>query len=89
MTLRIDLSRRHAVVSGGASGIGRAIAVALKGCGAQVTIIDLDEAALRSTAAEHGFTGYPLDVTDGKAVRAAAQAVDAADPVHCVVEWFI
>ncbi|TXT41771.1 MAG: 2-deoxy-D-gluconate 3-dehydrogenase [Spirochaetes bacterium] len=41
-----DFFGRSALVAGGASGIGRAIAVALLGSGASVTILDKDERAI-------------------------------------------
>jgi NAD(P)-dependent dehydrogenase (short-subunit alcohol dehydrogenase family) len=85
VTLQIDLSGRHAVITGGASGIGKAIAIALQDCGARVTVLDIDEAALKAATAGYGFASAMLDVTDGKAVRATAAAIDTADPVHIVI----
>src|SRR4051794_25304311 len=43
---RLDLEGRHAVVTGGAAGIGFAIAQRLAASGARVSIWDRDEAAL-------------------------------------------
>jgi 3-hydroxybutyrate dehydrogenase len=40
------LSARHALVTGGGRGIGRAVAAALTAAGAQVTVIGLSEAPL-------------------------------------------
>ncbi|GGL12685.1 SDR family NAD(P)-dependent oxidoreductase [Nocardia jinanensis] len=67
---------RVAVVTGGASGIGRAVAAALVAEGAEVVIIDLDPAST-ATAAQSIGTGYlPVDVTDPEAMaRAAADVV--------------
>src|SRR5690349_16221125 len=48
------LAGRSALVTGGAAGIGRAIATALAGAGAQVCIGDLDAAAGESAAAALG-----------------------------------
>ena len=45
----MDLQGRHAVVTGGASGIGRAIALAFADQGAKVTVADLDEDGARAT----------------------------------------
>src|SRR3712207_8300346 len=50
----IDLSGRVAVVTGGAQGIGRAIAERLAESGARVAIWDMDEALARRTAGEIG-----------------------------------
>jgi NAD(P)-dependent dehydrogenase (short-subunit alcohol dehydrogenase family) len=47
------LSGKHAVVTGGSKGLGRAICVALKQAGANVTAVARDLAALAELAAEH------------------------------------
>ena len=65
---RHDLAGRHAVVTGGAGGIGLACARRLARDGAQVTLWDRDAAALP------GATTRIVDVTDGESVRAAADA---------------
>ena len=51
-------------VTGGARGIGRAIAAALVGRGMKVAIGDVDQAAAEGAARELGCAAYPLDVTD-------------------------
>ena len=48
-------SGKRAVVTGGASGIGRATALRLAAEGAEVLIGDVDEAGARAVAAEDGF----------------------------------
>ena len=80
---RLPKPKRHAgriaLVTGGASGIGLAIATALAADGACVVIADLDEAKASVAAAELGSSdiavGIAADVTDAAAVR---RAVDAA-----------
>jgi len=62
-----DLSGKVAVVTGGASGIGKATAEVLGGAGASVVVADLDGAGAEKTAA--GITGG----------RAVAQQADVAD----------
>jgi len=69
-----------AVVTGSASGIGRAIAAGLAADGFSIVIADLDEArgtaAAREIAAAHGSKAvfHRMDVTDRTSVRAAVDA---------------
>jgi short-subunit dehydrogenase len=63
------LSGKRALVTGGASGIGKAIAERLAAAGAEIILVDLNETALRDTAAAFERAGtrvrtYTLDVTD-------------------------
>lgn len=76
---QIDLKDRIAIVTGGAQGIGRAVAERLAASGAKVAIWDLDAGMAAQTAAEigQGATGYGVDVTDAKAVNEAAQKLEA------------
>lgn len=67
----------HALVTGGAEGIGLAIAIALAASGHRVTIADLDgeKAALRAAELGEGHTGLACDVTDeAQVITAAASA---------------
>lgn len=57
-----------AIVTGGASGIGRAIAAALAARGDTVTVADLDGDAAEKAAAELSVEAAELDVTDADAV---------------------
>lgn len=52
MSLDLSLAGRHALVGGASQGIGRATAIALAGCGAQVTLLARREEVLRSVLAE-------------------------------------
>ena len=69
-----------AVITGAASGIGRAIAAALAADGFSVVIADLDEANGRAAAAEIGVSNqgrtifHGVDVTDRASVGAAIEA---------------
>jgi len=76
----LDLNGRHAVVTGGASGIGFAIAQRLAGSGATVAIWDLDEAAGRMAAAALSGSAVAVDVGDAASVASAVQATLQATP---------
>ena len=67
-----SLKCRHAVVTGGGRGIGRAIAAALVGAGATVTVIGRHREALDQAVAEGDAHGaFAADVTDHESVHAA------------------
>ncbi len=73
---RLDFEGRTAVVTGGAAGIGLAIAKRLALSGARVALWDLDARALAAAAAGlgHGTYTHPVDVADAGAVARAAAA---------------
>ncbi len=76
---KLDFENRTAVVTGGASGIGLAIARRLHASGARVSLWDRDAAALRASAASVGDApSVALDVADASAVDAAARTTAAA-----------
>ena len=85
-----DFSGKGAFVTGGARGIGRAIAAALLEEGARVMIADIhaDELAEaeRSLASRGDVATIVCDVADASAVEAAAQATaDRFGKVHVLV----
>jgi len=91
---QLDLQGRRAVVTGGAAGIGLAIAARLIASGARLSLWDRDPTALNK-AAEHLHREFPqqppvhtvqLDVTSAQAVKAARDAtIGALDGVDVLV----
>jgi 3-oxoacyl-[acyl-carrier protein] reductase len=77
---RLDFEDRTAVVTGGAAGIGLAVAKRLVLSGARVALWDLDAKALATAAAGlgHGTDTQTLDVADAHAVERAAAATAKA-----------
>ena len=73
---QLDFQGRHAVVTGGATGLGYAIAQRLIESGGSVTLWDRDEAAARQAAAALGLraSAVVVDVSQHASVRAAVQA---------------
>ncbi|HEX6447394.1 MAG TPA: SDR family oxidoreductase [Streptosporangiales bacterium] len=74
-----ELTGRTAVITGGAGGIGTAIAAAMLRAGADVALLDRDEARLAEAVQRHAFPErcHPVvvDITDPAAVDAAMNAV--------------
>ncbi|MGW5518771.1 SDR family NAD(P)-dependent oxidoreductase [Nocardia africana] len=76
-----DVSNRAAIVSGGGSGIGRAVAHELARSGAAVLVFDLDEDTANTVVEEirgaggqaAGFAGDASDPETGRSVAAAAE----------------
>ncbi|MGW3814064.1 3-hydroxybutyrate dehydrogenase [Streptomyces sp. NPDC005046] len=77
----LDLGGRTALVTGAASGIGRACALRLAAAGAKVRAVDRDAGGLETLAEEiHGLAGtvepHVLDLTDLDAAEQAAAGTD-------------
>ncbi len=82
---KVELAGATAVVTGGASGIGRGIAQAFRDAGSHVVIADVDEAALEESAKALGALGVLTDVTDPASVAHLAERVMAElGAVHVV-----
>lgn len=68
-----DFSGKVALVTGGASGLGRATARALAERGARVVVVDLDEDGARELAAELDGEAIAADVSDLHSCLAATE----------------
>jgi len=74
-----------ALVTGGASGLGLATALALAERGARVVIADLPSSRGTELAAEHGLTFVAADVTDEHSVARAVEAATELGPLRVTV----
>lgn len=80
------LDRKVAVVTGGASGIGKAVAARLVAEGARVVITDIDEAAGQAVAADLGCDFAAHDVTSEEEwTRVVREAARRHGGVHVLV----
>lgn len=81
--MKIDLSGKVAVITGGSRGLGRAMAETLAGAGAAVALVARDQTRLDQTCAElsaQGATakGFVADVTDETSVQRITAEINAA-----------
>ncbi|NWK99116.1 3-hydroxyacyl-CoA dehydrogenase [Sphingobium lactosutens] len=74
----MDISGVSAIVTGGASGLGKATAVMLAAHGAKVAIFDLNEEAGQATASEIGGVFVSVNVVDDASVASGLDAAEAA-----------
>ncbi|MEN2736983.1 SDR family NAD(P)-dependent oxidoreductase [Microbacterium sp. X-17] len=85
-----DVAGRSAIVTGGGSGIGRAVALTLAASGAAVLVTDLNEEHAKAVVAEieaAGGTAAALagDVTDPAFATASVEAANALAPLKIAV----
>lgn len=77
---------RHVVITGGSSGIGEALAIALAAEGSRLTLLARGADRLTSVAGPIGATGVPCDVSDRDAVtEVLATAAEERGPVDVLV----
>lgn len=81
----LDLNGASALVTGGASGLGAATAVALAELGAKVVILDLNEELGTKVAKEIGGDFAKTDVADEAQVLAAIEKATAMGPLRALV----
>src|SRR6185312_12659543 len=77
-----DFGGKQAVVTGAASGIGRATAKALADAGARVTLLDVNDELGASAAQASGGTYVHLDVSNPDEWRAFFASLDRLDLLH-------
>jgi NAD(P)-dependent dehydrogenase (short-subunit alcohol dehydrogenase family) len=77
----MELGGRHIVVTGGASGIGRACALRFADEGAKVTVADLDLEGAQATAERTGGTAHQTDVGSEQQIRELIEAAEAEAPI--------
>jgi NAD(P)-dependent dehydrogenase (short-subunit alcohol dehydrogenase family) len=81
----MDITGASAVVTGGASGIGAAVARALAAKGARVVVADLRAEKGMAIADEIGGVFARVDVTNTDEIVAAVDAAEALGPVRVLV----
>ncbi len=81
----MDLNGKHAIITGGGTGIGLAIARDLAARGCQVTITGRRQEVLDEVATD-GITGMAMDVRhEEEVVRTIADAVKARGPIQICI----
>ena len=73
----MDLNNKVAVITGGASGLGRATAETIVAAGGRVALLDLNEELAQNTASELGDAAraYAVNVVDAESVENAIGSV--------------
>jgi len=87
-----DLTGKHALICGASQGIGKACAIALSRCGAQITLLARSESALKtavrelSTEAEQSHRFLPADADDPAAmIEKVRTYLQSFGPIHILV----
>jgi NAD(P)-dependent dehydrogenase (short-subunit alcohol dehydrogenase family) len=79
--VHIDFTGKSAIVTGGANGIGLAIARCLASAGAAVSILDLATENPAGVAKSFGGQGYEADVTNRRSLESAFERAGVPDVV--------
>lgn len=88
--MKFDLTNKRALVTGGGSGIGKAIAKALSEQGAEVHILELNEKPAKETAAEINATGgkaqaHACDVSNQKEVIKIVETIKSDGAIDILI----
>ena len=81
----MDINGASAIVTGGASGIGAAVARQLAAKGAKVVVADLNQEKGEALAQEIGGVFAPVDVTKTEQIKAAIEQAEELGPVRVLV----
>ena len=83
---QLDLNGRNAVVTGGASGLGFAIAERLALSGANVVIWDINDAAAEAAGKKLGSFALVADVSDlGSVMRAVGKTLGIVSTIDVLI----
>jgi NAD(P)-dependent dehydrogenase (short-subunit alcohol dehydrogenase family) len=79
----MKIEKTGALVTGAASGMGRATAKALARAGANVTLLDVNADGVKQAAAENGGTAFPCDMRDPRQIeQVVGAAIEKVGPVR-------
>ena len=81
----MDINGASAIVTGGASGIGAAVARQLAAQGAKVVVADLNSEKGEELANEIGGAFAPVDVTKTEQIQAAIEQAEELGPIRVLV----
>jgi len=86
MAAESPLSGRHALITGGGTGIGAAAAEHLSGLGAKLSLLGRRLEPLQTVAESYGGTAIQCDVTDPQRIGAAFEEARAANgPIDLLI----
>lgn len=84
--MKFDLSHKTAIVTGGASGIGAAIATTFAEQGASVHVFDLNTSnAIDTIKTNSKITLHNCDITNEAEVKALVAEISSDEPIHILI----